>query len=258
MSTVHPSHANGKNCSKCNTFKPASAFSLRSDRAGKLKSWCNGCNNARSLALYYANHEEKKKYLRERAADRYHRDPESGRRRTASWRAKNPEASLAIGRRSEAKRREKKKVYRKANANRIKAKNAEYRHRKAAEIKAYNAEYYRLNKEVITSRIRKCNEAKPDLYFHLHKAAKHRRRVRLENQGPHEKFTDLEIFERDKWICQLCGKKVDKSLTYPDSGYPTLDHVVPVARGGGHTRANSQLAHLGCNSAKRDRLKTLF
>lgn len=34
--------------------------------------------------------------------------------------------------------------------------------------------------------------------------------------------------------------------------YPTIDHIVAMANGGGHTWDNVQLAHAICNSYKRD------
>lgn len=138
------------------------------------------------------------------------------------------------------------------------ARNAEYRKREAAKIKAYNPKYYRENKELVDARIKKCVAAKPEHYFQLHKSVKHRRKVRLENQGPHEKFLDIEIFERDGWKCQLCGKRVDKTLVHPNPFSASLDHVRPIARGGGHTRVNCQLAHLRCNLSKNARQPTLF
>lgn len=69
-----------------------------------------------------------------------------------------------------------------------------------------------------------------------------------------ESFTAAEIFERDEWTCGICGDAVDRTLLHPDPGSPSLDHVVPLSRGGEHSRANVQLAHHGCNSGKRDRL----
>jgi len=82
-------------------------------------------------------------------------------------------------------------------------------------------------------------------------AEKARRRARKRNCEI-EKFTKKEIFERDNWICQICGKPVDKNLKYPDPYVATLDHIVPLAKGGNHTRDNVQLAHFICNSYKRD------
>jgi len=60
----------------------------------------------------------------------------------------------------------------------------------------------------------------------------------------------LRVFERDKWICHLCGKKVNKRLKSPHRMSASIDHVIPLARGGGHTYRNVRLAHRGCNSSK--------
>lgn len=56
-------------------------------------------------------------------------------------------------------------------------------------------------------------------------------------------------------VCGVCGKFVDKTLTWPHPGSPSVDHVVPLARGGkAMDRSGWQLAHLGCNRWKSDKL----
>ena len=60
----------------------------------------------------------------------------------------------------------------------------------------------------------------------------------------------VEVFERDGWVCQLCGERVDPLLKGPDPLAASLDHIVPVSLGGDHLPENCQLAHLGCNSSK--------
>lgn len=65
-----------------------------------------------------------------------------------------------------------------------------------------------------------------------------------------EKFEAIEIFERDRWRCQICGRKVDKKLSGRALMGPQLDHIVPLSKGGTHTRSNTQLAHLSCNVRK--------
>lgn len=59
-----------------------------------------------------------------------------------------------------------------------------------------------------------------------------------------------EIAERDHWKCQLCGDPVDKAVVWPDPFSPSLDHIVPLSKGGAHDPDNVQLAHLRCNVAK--------
>lgn len=68
-----------------------------------------------------------------------------------------------------------------------------------------------------------------------------------------ETFDRREIYARDRWVCGICGRKVDWRLAYPHPQSASLDHIVPVSKGGDHTRANTRLAHFGCNSARGNR-----
>ena len=77
-------------------------------------------------------------------------------------------------------------------------------------------------------------------------AAEHRRRARLAG-GEVEKFANVEIFERDGWKCGICRRAISPGLAYPDPMSVSLDHIVPISRGGGHTRANTRASHLSCN-----------
>jgi hypothetical protein len=59
-----------------------------------------------------------------------------------------------------------------------------------------------------------------------------------------------QIYERDRWVCQICTQPVDEALTWPDPMSPSLDHVTPVICGGQHVAANMQTSHLICNIRK--------
>jgi predicted nucleic acid-binding Zn ribbon protein len=65
-----------------------------------------------------------------------------------------------------------------------------------------------------------------------------------------ELFDPAVIFERDGWRCQLCGKAVRRSAKVPHPLAPTVDHIVPVSRGGDHVPSNVQCAHFACNNRK--------
>lgn len=88
--------------------------------------------------------------------------------------------------------------------------------------------------------------------------SKNRKRRAILRGALSEKYTTLEIADRDSYKCGLCGKLVDMSLAAPDLGSPTIDHVLPIARGGNDTRDNVQLAHFGCNSRKGARIPELI
>ena len=64
-------------------------------------------------------------------------------------------------------------------------------------------------------------------------------------------YLPQDIYERDGWVCQLCGLPVDREVD-PSRGAdaPTIDHVIPVSLGGGDVPENVQLAHRSCNARK--------
>lgn len=76
-----------------------------------------------------------------------------------------------------------------------------------------------------------------------------RRRARLKGRVV-ERFSDLEIFDRDGWVCQLCEAQVHPELKHPHPASVSLDHIVPIVLGGDHTRRNVQTSHLLCNLRK--------
>ena len=81
----------------------------------------------------------------------------------------------------------------------------------------------------------------------------HRRRAVVRGAKA-EKFSSLEIFQRDGWRCQLCGQKVLRKAPARHPLSASLDHIVPIAKGGDHTRKNAQCAHLACNMRKQARI----
>lgn len=80
-----------------------------------------------------------------------------------------------------------------------------------------------------------------------------RRRAAKKGNGV-EKIDLVALFERDGWVCHLCGESVDRDLKYPDPGSASHDHVIPLSRGGTHTWNNVKLAHLGCNISKGNKI----
>ncbi|MBQ3979964.1 MAG: HNH endonuclease, partial [Lachnospiraceae bacterium] len=71
-----------------------------------------------------------------------------------------------------------------------------------------------------------------------------------------DSITLKRVVDKYCGICQICGKLIDWNAI---SGkhirrmYPTVDHIIPLSRGGSHTWDNVQLAHMMCNAGKCDR-----
>lgn len=84
--------------------------------------------------------------------------------------------------------------------------------------------------------------------------AYHKRRALKKGASTGEPVLLAEIAERDAWMCGLCAEAVDPELTWPDPLSKSLDHVMPLTRGGAHDPSNVQLAHLRCNTAKGNRV----
>lgn len=56
-------------------------------------------------------------------------------------------------------------------------------------------------------------------------------------------------------VCGICGKPVDFTLRYPNPLAPSIDHIIPIDRGGHPSDiSNLQLAHWTCNRQKSDKI----
>ncbi len=80
-----------------------------------------------------------------------------------------------------------------------------------------------------------------------------RKRNALKREVYIEDVPELEIFERDNYICQICRKKVVLDKKWPHPLSPTLDHIVPLSCGGEHSKKNVRIVHLKCNLSKGNR-----
>lgn len=78
--------------------------------------------------------------------------------------------------------------------------------------------------------------------------ADYKRRQRAVKLGAETEHVSLdEVVKRDGDACYLCGKETDRDDR-------TLDHVVPLRRGGKHIPSNCRVAHRRCNSKKGAKL----
>ena len=75
-----------------------------------------------------------------------------------------------------------------------------------------------------------------------------------------ETVSCIDVFDRDNWTCQLCHRQVlrrAKRSARTGRLHPrtaSIDHIVPLSRGGAHSERNCQCACLRCNVRKGNKM----
>lgn len=95
------------------------------------------------------------------------------------------------------------------------------------------------------------------------RVADRKRRHRIRENGKVENIRLGQLIVRDNNVCYLCNGCCDREdYTITRDGhfivgetYPSIDHVVPISKGGTHTWDNVKLACFSCNTIKSDSLK---
>ena len=82
----------------------------------------------------------------------------------------------------------------------------------------------------------------------------HARRRASKYAAPYEPVPRSEIFEASDWRCWICELPVLRHLKNPHPMSASVDHIIPLSKGGHHVRSNLALAHLYCNIAKKDNI----
>lgn len=89
-----------------------------------------------------------------------------------------------------------------------------------------------------------------------YKSRSHRKRARQYGVEYVPGITLRSLIKRDGLTCRICGEPCDPKDRHENhigKNYPTIDHIVAMKNGGGHTWDNVQIAHMICNSIKQDR-----
>lgn len=85
------------------------------------------------------------------------------------------------------------------------------------------------------------------------KISRNRFRRAMKRDVRSEPYLTLDILTRDGWKCHLCRKRIGKSFEFPHPRSASIDHLIPLSRGGDDVIANVAAAHLGCNVVKNNR-----
>lgn len=95
----------------------------------------------------------------------------------------------------------------------------------------------------------RCNSA-------AHQAARKAARPAGTTKRAGDVLSRLEVAARCGWRCSECEEPILRSLAYPHLRSLSVDHIVPLAKGGARTINNRQALHLVCNLRKGAQLRS--
>lgn len=188
---------------------------------------------ARDRAYHATHAEARRDYNRQYRADNADRIREQRR----EYRQKNA-----------ARIRERMKAYRTANREylleRMRERGAIWRAANVEKIRDYMSTHYEANREHILERNKAWRIANPDAA----NALAQNRRAKVKGNGG--KFSSKELKEMraaQNGVCAYCQRQYD-----PDA--LTMDHIIPISRGGRHEAPNICLACPRCNFSKHNKM----
>lgn len=122
--------------------------------------------------------------------------------------------------------------------------------------------HYEIKRRNRKRKLKKCKmckswHTKKGMYCSVYcgkKAHKHnssQRMILARKNGQFDADIDIyKLIERDGGRCYLCGDDVLFSYHYNDPKYPTVEHVIPITKGGTHSWDNVKVACRECNTRK--------
>lgn len=131
------------------------------------------------------------------------------------------------------------------------------------DAKAYNKEWRKTHKEWLSNYVRKWKQNNPDKKRALYEYKQQWRKTHPQNEQTTQQRRKANLYKAKindltpkQWIelvikynscCAYCGKLLPLNQL-------TQDHIIPLSRGGNHTKSNIVPACISCNCRKNDLL----
>lgn len=133
-----------------------------------------------------------------------------------------------------------------------KAQQKEYIEKNAEAIKVRMQVYRETHAETARARTKQWRKENPEqVRINANRMGQRRRALRFAVKS--EDAPIAYLHKRDRGVCGICHKKVSMKFRHPHPLSPSMDHIIPLSKGGDDSRANKQLAHFRCNIRKLNR-----
>jgi len=119
-------------------------------------------------------------------------------------------------------------------------------------IRERNRKYGKSNKGRLTNKKAAKKFRKTPKGKMVNKNRKMKRR-QLEGEGKITLGQWEELCKKHDFICHLCGKKIGGYRGNLGLEFPSMDHIIPLSKGGKHDISNVAPAHTKCNILRRDK-----
>lgn len=215
-----------KQCTKCKEWKDKSEFYRNRCRADGLHGWCKLCMQKAKREHQRANRDEYNTYQRQYREDHKEQWQEYSRR--------------AYAKHGETIRANVKRYYQEVYSEQAKENARRWNERNPEKVKAARRKHYETHREEKAAYVRawrEANRGKCRAYYNNYRARKE------SNGGSFTAEEWKELCAEYGFCCVCCGEC--KPLT--------VDHIVPVSKGGSSDISNIQPLCKSCNSSKRDK-----
>ncbi len=124
---------------------------------------------------------------------------------------------------------------------------AKWKEKNKTHVAEYRKKYYEKNKEKLRMNKKQYIRNNAELY----RKYAQERRCRLLGAGGSYSLKDIsEMMERQGYKCVYCEKEIKNNYS--------IDHIIPLSKGGSNYKQNIQLTCRSCNSRKKDKCPEKF
>lgn len=145
------------------------------------------------------------------------------------------------------------KLYWENNKDKKKMYEKKYREKNKEKAKHYAKQYYIDNKEKMRSYMRDYtikNRAKLSPMWQRNYLKRRAKLAGVES----ERYEKLDVYKRDNGVCYICSEHIDILMDWPHPKSFSIDHIIPLSRGGDNTLNNVASTHLRCNISKSTKI----